>query len=347
MAERALHGVNLTGWLTLEPWVTPELFVDSGALEEPDLVSAVGCRGYNDRVSRHRASFLGESDFRQIAARGFNAVRLPVPWYVFGDAGPNPGPFLGCVDLVDAAFDWADGIGLKVVLALAVNPGAEGHEADLVHDHDDFRRYRDDLVSVVAALAKRYASRVAFSAIEVADEPAMQVRRGLSVIPGVPPHQLRNYYRSCYEAVRGIAGEDLVVVVPDAGQPGAWRHFMSQDRYHNVWLDSHLYHYADHVDSSGPVGIRMLTDRSRKSVELAGSSGLPVMVGKWCASLPFSDTVTTPEGRIALERVFSSEQIGAFRSCPAWFFQTWKTEGRLPGWDARVALASFERRMLG
>ena len=41
MAERALHGVNLTGWLTLEPWGTPELFADSGALEEPDLEESV------------------------------------------------------------------------------------------------------------------------------------------------------------------------------------------------------------------------------------------------------------------------------------------------------------------
>ena len=70
------------------------------------------------------------------------------------------------------------------------------------------------------------------------------------------------------------------------------------------------------------------------------------MVGKWSGSLPFSDSATTPEGRIALERVFVSEQIAAFKGCPAWFFQTWKTEGRLSGWDARVSLATFERRML-
>jgi glucan 1,3-beta-glucosidase len=30
MAENALHGVNLTGWLTLESWVTPELFSGLG-----------------------------------------------------------------------------------------------------------------------------------------------------------------------------------------------------------------------------------------------------------------------------------------------------------------------------
>ena len=53
-----------------------------------------------------------------------------------------------------------------------------------------------------------------------------------------------------------------------------------------------------------------------------------------------------PEGQIALARVYVSEQLTAFSSCPGWFFQTWKTSGRLVGWDARVSLATFERRML-
>ena len=84
MAENALHGVNLTGWLTLEPWVTPELFSGSGALDEPSLITSLGAKGYREVVRRHRARFLTKDDFSRIASRGFNAVRLPVPWYVFG-----------------------------------------------------------------------------------------------------------------------------------------------------------------------------------------------------------------------------------------------------------------------
>lgn len=42
MGSRSLHGVNLTGWLTLESWVTPELFAGAGALDEESLVTALG-----------------------------------------------------------------------------------------------------------------------------------------------------------------------------------------------------------------------------------------------------------------------------------------------------------------
>ena len=79
MLLRAFHGVNLSGWLTLESWVTPELFADSGALDEPSLIASLGRKRYRQLVERHRDSFMSQADFTQIASRGFNAVRLPVP----------------------------------------------------------------------------------------------------------------------------------------------------------------------------------------------------------------------------------------------------------------------------
>jgi hypothetical protein len=107
MAYRALHGVNLTGWLTLEAWVTPTLFADSGALEESALIDSIGRDEYRRRLDAHRAGFVRQADFNQIAARGFNAVRLPVPWYVFGGRGPATSGRIGCIEHVDAALDWA------------------------------------------------------------------------------------------------------------------------------------------------------------------------------------------------------------------------------------------------
>ena len=346
MSGRALHGVNLTGWLTLESWVTPNLFADSGALDEPTLIRSVGDEYYHEAICRHRAEFVKHADFIQIAGRGFNAVRLVVPWYVFGVSGPDPGPYVGCIDNVDDAFEWAEDVGLKLLLVLGIAPGHEEREHGLVHNHQRFSDYRDDMLQVLSALAERYKMRDGFFGIEVADDPLAQVRHGLSLSDGVPIHELRTYYRTAYDVVRKAAGSEPVVVVPDAGQPGAWDVFMAQRRYERVWLDSHLYHYTDKTDAMGPSGVRHLVDNSRASLKAARRSRLPVMVGKWSGSLPFPDSLMTPEGLIAMERVYIAEQINAFSECPAWFFQTWKTMGRLVGWDARVALSSFERRML-
>ncbi len=347
MAERTLHGVNLTGWLTLEPWVTPELFADSGALDESSLIASLGRKRYRALVRKHRSEFFEAADFTRIASRGFNAVRLPVPWYAYGSKGPECGPRVSCIDCVDKAFDWAEEVGLKVVLMLDASPGHRDFANIAIDGSLDFREYKDALLEVVGALARRYASRDGFFGMEVLAQPQVQRRHWLQVTDGIQLPVLRNYYRDAYQIIRRVSGEDPVVILPDAGVPGAWRHFMAQSRYENVWLDCSMRNLADARHSaSGPAGVRRLADDARKRLTEAKKSGLPTMVGSWSGSLPYADSLMTPEGRIALERVFISEQLAVFRNCSAWFFETWKTSGRLSGWDARVSLATFERRML-
>lgn len=345
MSERSLHGVNLAGWLTLESWVTPELFAGSGALDEDALISALGRDLYTEVVRKHRASFVTEEDFRLIAARGLNAVRIPVPWYLFGTNGSDLGSCLGCVDEMDCALSWAEEYGIHVIFALAVNLG-ENLTAQVGGSVDDLGMLRERLVLVASAIARRYSSRTGFFGIALADEVTPQVRRGLTLTDGIPLHMLRNYYREAYEAIREVAGDDVVVIMPDAGIPSGWRRFMAQRHYVNVWLDCHLDRTSAHLDATGPTGVRKLVERGRAHIADARRCGMPVMVGKWSASLPISDAAITPEGRIALERIYTSEQLATYERLSAWFFQTWKTSGLLAGWDARLALATFERAML-
>ena len=344
MATEALHGVNLTGWLSLEQWVTPELFAGTGSLGEDGLMETLGDDLYRELMESHRKTFITQTDFKLIARRGFNAVRLPVPWYVLGDEGPNPGRQVGCIAQVDNAFEWAAAQGLNVLLVLAINPGARGEEDVL---STSGRGRRSEILSVLGGLARRYAHESALFGIEVAQEPVAQHRTGLfGISEGVSMHTLRNYYRDAYEVIRASAGERPYVVLPAANQPKAWKGFMAPRHYERVWLDCHLYHYDEHIDATGPAGAATLVKKSRDTLARARRSGLPVMVGAWSAALPFADSLMTPEGRIALERVYCAEQIAAFEGLPAWFFQTWKTSGHLSGWDSRVALSSFERGMI-
>jgi len=230
---------------------------------------------------------------------------------------------------------------------LDASPGHRDFANIAIDGSLDFREYKDALLEVVGALARRYASRDGFFGMEVLAQPQVQRRHWLQVTDGIQLPVLRNYYRDAYQIIRRVAGEDPVVILPDAGVPGAWRHFMAQSRYENVWLDcSFLSHKNVSLNASGPSGVRRLVDDSRKLLQKARRSGLPIMVGSWSGALPYADSLMTPEGRIALERVYISEQIAALRECSAWFFETWKTSGRLTGWDARVSLATFERRML-
>lgn len=172
------------------------------------------------------------------------------------------------------------------------------------------------------------------------------MRKGFKLTDGIPGHSLRNYYRRAYETIRSVAGEEPVVILPDGGWPQGFRRFMSQQAYQNVWLDAHLDKPCEGIDCSGPRGVQQLIDKNEAYLKTSASGGLPVMVGKWSASLPSIDGAMTAEGRIALERIYTSGQLKVYNTCPAWFFQTWKTSAFLAAWDARVALATFERGML-
>ncbi len=343
----SLKGVNLTGWLTLEPWVTPEPFARTSSVDEASLAQVLGGEKYAELVRAHRDTFMKPDDFTKIAARGFNAVRLPVPWYVFGEGLSADVPYVPCIDSVDKALEWAEEIGINVLFVLAINPGLPDGEDAAPGGSPRTRISRAKSLEVLGELARRYAHRAGFFGIEVADEVRPRVRRGLRVIEGIPSHSLRNYYRQAYEEVRAAAGEDPVVVLPDGGWPSGWRRFMSQQAYQGVWLDCHLDKTPNAADCSGPYGVQRLIDAKSAYIEQASAGDLPVMVGKWSSSLPAIEGAMTAEGRIALERIYTAGQLAAYRACPAWFFQTWKTSALLAGWDARVALSSFERGMLG
>lgn len=338
-----MHGVNLSGWLALESWITPSLFVGTGAYDEASLVSCLNPEQLKEILHKHRENFISEQDFLQIAQRGYDAVRLQIPWFVFGEVGPLPGPLPGCLNYVDKAFDWAEAAGLKILLDIAVTPGEDPSQPSRFFG--DVATFRSSMLDIIGALCARYAGRAPFMGIEPISDVTCRSRTGLTFKEGVPPHSLRNFYRLVYETVRETAGEDAVLVLYDAGLPNEWRSFMAPSRYKNVWLDCHLYHYSEAGGATGPSGVRKLVNNSIDYLERAKKSGLPVMVGEWSAALPLADAGMTPEGRIALERVYIAGQMASFSTCQGWFFQTWKTEGRLSSWDARIALSSFEKGM--
>ena len=254
-----------------------------------------------------------------------------------------PGPSAGCLNYVDRAFDWAEAAGVDILLDLAATPGFD--PSSPARFFGDNASFRTAVLDILGALCSRYAERSNFKGIEPINEIQGRARKGLSVVDGVPPHLLRNFYREAYEVVRATAGPEPVFVVMDAGIPAAWRAFMAPSRYENVWLDCHLYHYSEAMNASGPTGVRRLVEESEAYLAEARKCGMPVMVGEWSAALPLADAGMTPEGRIALERVYIAGQMSAFAGSAGWFFQTWKTEGRLSSWDARVALSSFETGM--
>ncbi|KAG6868354.1 hypothetical protein C0993_004578 [Termitomyces sp. T159_Od127] len=115
-----VRGVNLGGWLVIEPWITPSLFDNTG---DSRIIDEYTFGQYQDRAKAYRTlkahwdSWITEADFRAIAAAGLNHVRLPIGYWAFDVSGGEP-YVQGQLPYLDKAIAWAEKYGIKVIIDL-------------------------------------------------------------------------------------------------------------------------------------------------------------------------------------------------------------------------------------
>lgn len=87
-----INGTNLGNWLVLEKWMSDLIFEGTDAEDEVWLARLLPPKELAARMKKHRDTYVTEKDFQDIASHGLNLVRIPVPYFIFGDRPP----FTGC-----------------------------------------------------------------------------------------------------------------------------------------------------------------------------------------------------------------------------------------------------------
>lgn len=166
-----IKGVDLGNWLVLEKWMNPALFDGATADDEYYLPTQLDPAVYEARIKTHRAEYINERDFATIASWGLNSVRIPVPYFIFGDRAP----FIGCIDELDKAFNWAEKYGLTILIDLHTAPMSQnGFDNGGISGVCKWAQLPDEVefvLSVLERLAKRYGHRQALMGIEIINEP--------------------------------------------------------------------------------------------------------------------------------------------------------------------------------
>ena len=93
-----LRGVNLGGWLVLEPWVTPSLFYQfegkppqQTAMDHYTFCSVLGPREGNRQLREHWRKWVTEGDLRALVDQGINTLRIPVGDWMWQPYSPYTG----------------------------------------------------------------------------------------------------------------------------------------------------------------------------------------------------------------------------------------------------------------
>jgi len=256
MKQIKVKGVNFGNWLVLEKWMSPALFEGTDAEDEYNLAYQLPREAYQARIQIHRSEYITERDFVTVKAMGMEAVRIPVPYFVFGDREP----FIGCVKELDRAFAWAQAYGLTILLDLHTAPlGQNGLDNGGICGVCRWSQCPDEVeyvLTVLERLAKRYGRHQALWGIEVLNEPITERMWKLMDVPnrypaadkamaeGSAPNTmafLREFYCKAYDRLRRFLPEEKYVVIHDGFELTAWKDFMQEAHYQNVVLDTHQY----------------------------------------------------------------------------------------------------------
>lgn len=294
-----IKGVNLGNWLVLEKWMNPALFYGTDAQDEYDLPRQLSKEVYEARIMIHRSEYICERDFVTIKSMGMNTVRIPVPFFVFGDVEP----YIGCVNELDKAFNWAERYGLKILIDLHTVPGGQnGFDNGGISGVCKWSRSKEKMefsLHVLERLAQRYGSREGLFGIQPVNEPILDYMwDGMGVqnrykprdpemaegSGGISRDLLRWFYTEAYHRIRRYMNEDKAVVLHDAFDLMSWKDFMQEPEYKNVWLDTHQYLMT--AESMGceqtvPGYLRFIADNYYWQIEEM-EHYFPVVCGEWC-----------------------------------------------------------------
>lgn len=355
-----VKGVNLGNWLVLEKWMSPALFEGTTAEDEYYLPRQLSKEVYEARIKIHRAEYITERDFTRIKSMGIDAVRIPVPYFIFGDREP----FIGCVEELDKAFCWAEKYGLQILIDLHTAPDSQnGFDNGGISGVCKWSQEPDEVgfeLSVLERLAKRYGTRPGLWGIEILNEPILEdmwttmdvANRYKPADPekarGSRPNTMefiRSFYLEAYDRIRKYMPDEKYVVIHDAFELKAWKEFMREDKYKNVVLDTHQYlMVAEALGCEQTVESYTAYIRGTLAKDIEEMQQyFPVICGEWCLFNSLAcgcDTkggqsvlngvegapaeVVSPEEKKRIYSALAKEQLDAWKKGSGYFYWSYK-----------------------
>jgi endoglucanase len=237
-----LQGVNLGGWLVMEPWMCP---ADSGGLPDTysiiqELDSRFGVATEQAMILDYQKSWITTTDLANIKNAGFNAVRVPVWW----------GNFYPIANVSNATFrsdaftelDWlvnaAGAAGLYVIIDMHGVVGSQSTSDDTgQQNQNQYWTNTNDQGNTAYMwweIANHYKGNPTVAGYDLLNEPT-----------GAPSNSaVISADASLYNSVRSADPNHIIII---EGTWGNWDWSMlpspSSENWTNVVYEMHEYQY--------------------------------------------------------------------------------------------------------
>lgn len=314
-----MNGVNLGGWLVLEKWMTPSLFRGTSASNEYELSRS---KAGKQRIKNHHKRFITEADIAWLAQQKIELVRVPVGYWLFGDAEP----YVGTIQYLEWLVETTEKYDIKVLIDLHAAPGAQNNQA---HSGSGNRsrsktwlknkQAQNQTIDTLVRIAVHFKASANVWGIELLNEP----RRDVSAL------RLIHFYRRAYKALTAVARPGTYIVFSDAFSPHLLTNTFAFQKHKDfpVAIDTHLYYcFGKRSKRRSIKGQLRLVGFSKWLVKILGLMQ-PVLVGEWSAMLPYKANPTQTQK-------FTRAQRAAYLPALAICYWSYKTEK--PGrWNYR------------
>ncbi|KAI9296619.1 glucan 1,3-beta-glucosidase [Neoconidiobolus thromboides FSU 785] len=369
-----IRGVNLGGWLVLEPWINPSLFRQfegqpNGAVDEWEFCQKLGANEAKRQLIQHWDTWVTENDISKLARSGINHIRIPIGYWAFDISGGEP-YVQGQLPYLTKAINWARQYNLKVIIDIHGAPGSQngfdnsGKRGDIGFFNKDENITR--MLNIIKYLTDNYVGNEyesVVAAIELVNEPA-----GWSLDMA----KLQKFYLDGHNIIRNKS-KSVLVNVHDAFKPlNQWTYLRDDPQYSNVLLDTHYYQVFEYglVSMSKDQHLRLPCARYGDIAQ--SNQKLWTIVGEWslastdctkwlngfnrgarydgtldagkgpacpgCTCRDKDELATySPEHRQFLKN-FAMQQIAVYEQAGSgWFFWNFKAE-KSPEWDFLMAV---------
>ncbi|KAJ1930077.1 hypothetical protein IWQ60_000620 [Tieghemiomyces parasiticus] len=366
-ATDKIRGVNLGGWLVLEPWITPSMFTQfdgkpasEQGVDEYTFCQKLGPEEARRQLTQHWDTWVTEDDIRTLASYGINHIRIPIGHWALDIA--NDEPFVkGSFPYAVKAVHWAKKYGMKVIIDIHGQPGSQnGFDNSGIRGPINWQKrpeFMERSLKVVQQVAQYFADpqyQEVVTMIQPVNEPANW---------GLDMNDVRKFYTDAYKSITA-ASPHFIADFHDAFLPlTTWNDWKATCP--KSYMDTHIYHVFDTglLAKNATEHLQLTCQQKAQVADL--SARIPTMVGEWslgttdCAkwlngygrgarydgtyltTAPTCPTCScvgerdvryyTPEYRHFL-RQFTETQMDAYEAGAGWIFWNFKTE-MAPEWD--------------
>lgn len=362
-----IRGVNIGGWLVVEPWITPSIFeqfqTTDNVIDMWTLCTILGKIECETQLNNHYNTFLTENDILTLKNADINHVRIPYPYWIMGNIDKNEPWVNNVLKYFNRALNWCKKYNMNVILDLHCAPGSQnGFDNSCKKGNiewntvDSTGKYSNIIRTLnIIKTVSEYISTQPYKNIIVGHELINEA------FINIPIQIVKDFYLQGYEVIKNVT--DIAVIIGDSFRFDDWDGFMFPPYYNHVWIDTHIYQMFDEyrLGFSWQDHLKQTCFYNKPQVSVAP---LSVIVGEW--SLATTDCAKWLNGvgtgsRYEASNIgscfndhtletFSSEykqflneffekQVDAYESgsSAGWFFWNFKTENA-PQWDYLVGL---------